>query len=92
MTTPQQPAPPFDPGNQLLGEQPAQCTTALIPTAVGQRLALTIRTPSATLTVFLGKDDAITWAGNLRNTAKQMSGSGLIVAAPGNGIPVKEQG
>jgi hypothetical protein len=86
-----EPAAPFDTGNQLLAEVPAQCFTALVQTPLGQRLALTIRTPSSTNTVFLGKDDAITWAGNIRGTAKQMSGSGLIVA-PGNGMPVKGQG
>jgi hypothetical protein len=71
---------PVDPGNQLLGETPAQLTTATLPTATGQRLVLTIRTPSTTLTLLLSKDDAILWAGNIRETAKAMSGSGLIVA------------
>lgn len=77
MTTP---APPVDTGNTLLGETPAQLTTALIQTPAGQRLALTIRTPSTTLTVLLGKDDAATWAANIKGTADQMSCSGLIVA------------
>ena len=86
-----QPVPPLDTGNQLLSGQPAQITTALMQTAAGQQMALTIRTPSTTLTVFLGKDDAIGWARNIEGTAKQMSGSGLIVAA-GNGMPVKGQG
>ena len=79
-----QPAPPpVDPGNHLLSEQAAVMTASLVQTSVGQRLAYTIRTPSVTLTVFLGKDDALAWGGQLRNIAKQMSGSGLIVAAPG---------
>jgi len=79
MTQPQ-PVPPVDPGNQLLGETAALLSTALIDTPAGQRLALTIRTPSTTLTVLLIKADADAWAANLAGTARQMSRSGLIVA------------
>jgi hypothetical protein len=81
MTTPA--PPPVDTGNQLLAETPTQCTTALLQTPAGQRLALTIRTPSTTLTVLLSKADAATWAGNIAATAKAMSSSGLIVASNG---------
>lgn len=81
MTQPAQP--PIDPGNQLLGETPAQLATALLETPAGQRLALTIRTPSTTLTVLLGAADAKLWAGVVRQGADGMSSSGLIVAAPG---------
>lgn len=88
---PAQPVPPFDTGNPLLGEQPANLTTALVQTPLGQRLALTVRTASTTATVFLAKADADTWAANIKATADQMSGAGLIVA-PGNGMPVKGQG
>ena len=49
----QQPQQPFDAGNPLLGEQPAILLTSLVNTLQGQRLAATIRTPSATVTVFL---------------------------------------
>lgn len=77
-----QPTPPVDPGNGLLAETPAQQTTALVDTPAGQRLALTIRTPSTTLTILLNKADADTWAANLKNNAAQMSGSGLIAATP----------
>lgn len=90
MTMPVEPA-PLDVGNTLLAETGAQLTTALVPTAQGQRLAFTIRTPSTTLTVFLVKDDAIAWAGNVRNMAKQMSSSGLIVATPGVNGAVGQQ-
>ena len=38
--------PPFDAGNPLLSEQPAQLVTAVMATPAGQRLVLTIRTPS----------------------------------------------
>jgi hypothetical protein len=87
MTAPQ-PA-PLDTGNQLLAETPATLTTALVETPKGQRLALTIRTASATLTVFLGRADGETWARNIKGTAGQMSSAGLIVA---NGIAPKGEG
>lgn len=77
MTTP---VPPVDTGNHLLAEGPAQLTTTLVDTPTGQRLALTIRTPSATVTVFLGGADAKEWAVQLAADAGRMSGAGLIVA------------
>jgi len=82
MTTPQ-PATPFDQGNPLLGETPAQMTTVLIDTPSGQRLALTVRTPSTTVTVLLAGKDAQEWARALTKAADTMSSSGLIVAGPG---------
>lgn len=85
VTTPVPPPPaPFDTGNQLLGEQPAQLVPAVIDTPAGQRLALTVRTPSATVTVFLAGKDARTWAAALTTAAEGMSVSGLVVA---NGMP-----
>jgi Tfp pilus assembly protein PilN len=76
-----QPAPPpLDPGNQLLAETPAQLSIALLETPGGQRLALTIRTPSTTLTVLLAAADAKVWAGSVRQAADSMSSSGLIVS------------
>lgn len=83
MAAPQQAVPPFDAGNPLLGEQPAQMTTALIQTPAGQRLALTIRTPSATVTVFLAGPDAKAWAARFTCDAVGMSGAGLVAA---NGV------
>ncbi len=82
MTTPQ-PATPFDQGNPLLGETPAQMTTVLIDTPAGQRLALTVRTPSTTVTVLLAGKDAQEWARALTKAADTMSASGLVVAGPG---------
>ena len=82
--TPDQPQPaPVDTGNGLLGETPAQVTTALMQTPHGQRLALTIRTASTTLTVLLGAEDARTWGAHITSAADQMSSAGLIVARPG---------
>lgn len=77
---PQAPA-PFDAANPLLGEQPAQMTTAIVQVPQGQRLALTVRTPSATVTVFLAGADAKNWAAQLTRDSAAMSGSGLVVAS-----------
>lgn len=86
-----QPAPPpVDPGNGLLSETPAQLFTSLIQGPGGQRMALTIRTPSTTLTVMLAKQDADAWARMIKQVADAMSGSGLIVAP--NGVVPKGQG
>lgn len=79
VTTPAPPT-PFDAGNPLLGEQPAQLATALVQTPAGQRLALTVRTPSATLTVFLAGQDARAWASRLTADSGSMSVTGLVIA------------
>lgn len=79
MTTPQA-LPPFDPGNQLLSEVPALFTTAILNTPQGQRLALTIRTASTTITVLLQGPDARTWGQQLVKAAESMSVAGLVVA------------
>ena len=82
--TPGQPQPqPMDIGNGLLAETPANLTTALVETPQGQRLALTIRTASTTLTVLLGAADARAWGAQVKTAVDQMSKSGLIVARPG---------
>jgi hypothetical protein len=66
-------------------------SAALIDTPAGQRLVLTIRTASTTLTVLLEKVDAVAWLANLKAVADSMSSSGLVVAGaalpplPGNG-------
>ena len=79
-----QPAPaPYDTANQLFGETPSQLSTALVELPAGQRLALTIRTASTTLTVLLSAADAKVWAATVSQGAGSMSSSGLIVAAPG---------
>jgi hypothetical protein len=84
------PVPAVDPGNGLLGEVPAQLTTALVETPRGQRLALTIRTTSATLTVFLGAADAKLWAAQLTREAVLVPGAGLIVAR--GAVPAAKNG
>ena len=54
--------------------------TAVLGTPAGQRLAMTVRTPSATVTVLLSGADAKTWAAQLTRAAAGMSSSGLVVA------------
>lgn len=76
--------PAYDPGNTLLGIVPAQLTTSVQDTPDGKRLAATVRTPDATLTVFLDADGTDNWIHALTATRKQMSGlalpqTGLIV-------------
>lgn len=76
MTDPQIPqaVPPLDPANQLLAPGPSQLATGVVTTPEGQRMVLTVRTGSATVTVFLARDDALAWAENIRSTAVGMSG------------------
>lgn len=82
MTTPQQQPvfPPVDPGNHLLGPCPAVLTTSPVDTPDGQKLALTIRTNSTTLTVLLGKLDVDAWKDQLTRDVARMAGSKLITA------------
>ena len=75
-----QQAPPVDIGNQLLAEVAALFTTAIVDMPAGQRLALTIRTASTTVTILLPGADAKKWAAQLAAAAGQMSGAGLAVA------------
>ena len=81
--------PPFDPGNQLLAEDPLLPHHHPVDTPAGQRLMVTVRTTSATITVLLNGPDAKKWAAQLTTAAANMSGGGLIVA---NGvIPTRPQ-
>lgn len=72
------PMPPVDTGNPILNEGPAvfQCTP--VNTGGGQRLAVTVRTPTTTLTILLMKDDAKNWRDTMSEGIGKMSG--LIVA------------
>ena len=81
MSTPQMP--PFDTGNPLLGQTPASLSCALLETPAGQRLALTIRTASTTVTVLLDKEDGQEWGRSVLSTVNQMSSAGLILAPAG---------
>lgn len=76
MTMP--PMPPIDTGNPLLNEGPAVIQATPVNTAAGQRLALTIKTTTTTLTILLIKDDAGRWRDTITEGIGRMSG--LIVA------------
>lgn len=78
---PQPPVTGWDPGNPFLAEGPA----ALLTTNVhfpgqGQRMIVTIRTSSATVSAFADKETALKWAKQIKADAEKMSGSGLITA------------
>jgi hypothetical protein len=61
----------------------------VIDTPAGQRCAVTVRTASATQTVFLQGQDAKNWAANFTRAAAAMSSSGLVVASGTALGPVK---
>ena len=75
--------PQFDLGNPILAATTALLTTSVAETPQGQRLMVTIRTASTTLTVLLSKADGIQWGKQISGDAALLSGAGLIVA--GNG-------
>jgi phosphodiesterase/alkaline phosphatase D-like protein len=82
-----QAVPPIDPANQLLGPVNAELTVGVANTTEGQRLILTIRTPSTTNTVFLTRDDAVNWAQVIQSNAAGMSGLVVVGAGGMNGLP-----
>ena len=82
MTT--SPITPVDLGNDLLGEEPAKMLTSIVETPHGKRCALTIRTASTTLTVFLPKANVDDWAQNLQKTGDAMTG---LVVVRGDAVP-----
>lgn len=80
------PVPPADPGNQLLAAGPANLTTAIADTPEGKRLVMTIRTTSATVTVFLERDDARNWGSTISNNADQMGGLAVVRSGVPTGL------
>lgn len=68
------PRTPFDTGNQLFAEVPAELTTTVVNGPGGQRLAVTIRTASTTLTVLLEKDWASRWRDQFASAVASMNG------------------
>ena len=66
--------PPFDPGNQFLSIGDSSLTTSPQQTPIGQRLCVTVRTNSTTLTVFLAPDEIDQWVEVLRHGKGQMNG------------------
>lgn len=78
MTTPV--VPPMDSGNALLAGGPAQLAMSDVMTQAGKLAALTIRTASTTLTVFLSREDLQTWIDAEQAHADQMGGLTVIRA------------
>lgn len=74
---------PFDPTNRLLGETEAEMTVGIAQTPGGQRLAVTIRTASTTLTVFPDRAVADAWRGMIAAGIGKMNG--LILPTGVNG-------
>lgn len=71
-----------DAGNHLLAAGECMLFTGLATTPAGQRMVMTIRTPSTTLTLFLDESEAGTWGRQITRDAARMSKTGLIVAGP----------
>jgi hypothetical protein len=78
VTTP--PVPFFDVGNPLLAQGPANLDTGSVSGPGGKVGVVTIRTASATQTVFIGAADLRNWAALLTGLADQLSG-GLVQAS-----------
>lgn len=73
--------PPADPGNVLLTEVPSELSTTVIDTPNGQRLMVTVRTPSTTLTLFLQKQMGESWIEVIQTSVDQMTS---LTIAPAN--------
>jgi hypothetical protein len=65
--------PLVDAGNQFLGEYPAELVTGKVQGPQGERLAMTIRSGPATVTVMLGRDAAMAWAAQLEAGAASLT-------------------
>ncbi len=75
--------PPIDRGNTLLTPTPSVLSMSRVRMPDGTELAVaTIRTTSATVTVYLSKAEAEAWGENFQFTAAKMSS---LIAAPPNG-------
>lgn len=66
--------PPMDPGNSILAPGPAQLAASQVQTTNGAMLAVTVRTPSTTVTVFLTREDAAAWGAHLSEGAGALTG------------------
>lgn len=71
---------PWDPANSLLQETQAQFTAQSVDTPDGPRTAVTIRTASTTVTVFLRKGNALDAAEKIASEARKLPGLALADA------------
>lgn len=85
--------PLVDPGNQFLAEYPAELVTGKVNGPTGERLAMTLRSGPATVTVLLNRDAAKAWAAQLDAGADSLTtlvipqGVTLPAFPPLNGRP-----
>jgi hypothetical protein len=73
VTAPAEGRPLVDAGNRFLGEYPAEMVTGKVQGPNGERLAMTIRSGPATVTVMLSRDAAMAWAAQLEAGATTLS-------------------
>lgn len=71
---------PWDPANSLLQETQAQVTAQSVDTPNGPRTAVTVRTASTTVTVFLAKGNALDAAEKIASEARKLPGLSLADA------------
>jgi hypothetical protein len=79
------PLPPVaDEANDLLAPAPAKLATGMSPRPGGGMIGVvTVRTTSATVTVFLQPGEVKEWADLLNGLHAQMGAGGLVIPAPG---------
>lgn len=77
--------PPLDPGNPILAEAQAILSCTPVNGPGGQRLAMTIRTATTTLTIFLAKDDAGRWRDTMSDGIAKMNGLIVPMSLNSNG-------
>jgi hypothetical protein len=69
----QKTAPLYDEGNRLLEETRSELTTGQIATPHGNRLVITVRTTTATVTAVVGPEEAALWAKAIQAAADKFS-------------------
>lgn len=69
-----------DPANHLLSETDAEIEAEAVNTPNGMRVMVTIRTSSATVTIFLRKGNAIAYAAKLNSCAGSIAGRSALEA------------
>jgi hypothetical protein len=65
--------PVFDVGNAFIGPHPANLVCGQVNGPQGPMVVVTIRSAGTTLSVLMSRDDALTWARLIRNTAQSIT-------------------
>jgi hypothetical protein len=76
--------PPVDPGNPFTQPAPSSLTTFQVARDGVGLVGMTVRTVGATVTVFLDRDAAVAWAGQIQAEARGVS---PLIVANGATIP-----